>query len=289
MRRLFTTAEFLATGGTVEQLRWGVKKGSWVRAAHGVYADGPEPVDALTAEIARVRARDSFAAGLLATTLHDLDGAEAAPKFKLRRGELIAGALIDADGVRCTNGLQTVIDAAALVDDLVWEQMLECALRPIKKRRPRLFKLDELVALLPTLERSRTPGVARMRRVLALRPPSAPPTESMLETLAVQMCRVTAGVPEPQRQVRVYDEYREFVARVDLAWPELGVFFELDGEGHKNQPKYDAARESAVVAATGWLGIRCTWTEVRFNPVATGRKLARVLDQARLRPTVAAK
>jgi very-short-patch-repair endonuclease len=82
----------------------------------------------------------------------------------------------------------------------------------------------------------------------------------------------------------VYDEYNEFVARVDLAWPEVGVFYELDGESHREQPVYDAGRESAVVAATGWLCMRSTWTEVRLHPADTARKLARVIARARTRP-----
>ena len=63
-------------------------------------------------------------------------------------------------------------------------------------------------------------------------------------------------LPEPVRQVPVGH------ARVDLAWPELGLFVELDGQQPPGQPLYDATRETAVVAATGWLCGRFTWTEV---------------------------
>jgi very-short-patch-repair endonuclease len=48
-----------------------------------------------------------------------------------------------------------------------------------------------------------------------------------------------------------------FVARVDLCKPEIGLFLELDGQHHKDQPVYDARRETAVVAATGMLPGRC--------------------------------
>lgn len=36
---------------------------------------------------------------------------------------------------------------------------------------------------------------------------------------------------------------------IDLAWPELGIFIELDGQHHEDQPVYDASRETAIVAA----------------------------------------
>ena len=82
----------------------------------------------------------------------------------------------------------------------------------------------------------------------------------------------------------MYNVYGEFVARVDLAWPELGIFIELDGQQHKDQPVYDARRETAVVAATGWLCGRFTWTEVNYLPRVTTRRLEDIADQARGRP-----
>ena len=51
----------------------------------------------------------------------------------------------------------------------------------------------------------------------------------------VQLIRA-AGLPTPTRQFVVRDTGDLFVARVDLAWPELGIFIELDGEHHKDQP-----------------------------------------------------
>jgi hypothetical protein len=52
-------------------------------------------------------------------------------------------------------------------------------------------------------------------------------------------------LPAPQRQVLVVNRHGDFVAFVDLAWPELGVFIE---------------------------------------PVSTARQLAEVIEQARCRP-----
>ncbi|HEX8770539.1 MAG TPA: DUF559 domain-containing protein, partial [Acidimicrobiales bacterium] len=102
--------------------------------------------------------------------------------------------------------------------------------------------------------------------VLSLRPPGTPPTESLLETLMVQLARLVPNLPEPVRQLDIYDEYGNHVARVDLAWPDLGLFTELDGQQHEGQPVYDANRETRVVAVTGWLCGRFTWHEVRRVP-----------------------
>jgi very-short-patch-repair endonuclease len=169
-----------------------------------------------------------------------------------------------------------------LTDD-TWEQALESALRK------RATTVDELIACLPELSRARTPGVKRMRGVLGRRPPGAPPTESLLETLFLQLARRVRNLGEPVRQLVIDDRHGQFVARVDLAWPELGLFIELDGMQHAGQPLYDARRETAVIAATGWLVGRFTWDEVVRNPVATARRLEALVEQARRRQASAAR
>lgn len=88
----------------------------------------------------------------------------------------------------------------------------------------------------------------------------------------------------PTRQLEVYDEHGTFCGRLDLAVPETGFFVELDGEQHKGQPVYDARRETAIVAATGWLPGRFTWTEVTRLRMTTARRLAALDAVARRRP-----
>ena len=171
-----------------------------------------------------------------------------------------------------------MVELASVLTDRDWEQALESALRL------KLTSITELDEALPELEKSRTPGVTRIRRVLALRPPGAPPTESLLETLMVQLARDVPQVPELRRQVTVENRHGLFVARVDLASPELGFFIELDGQHHHDQPVYDARRETAVVAATGWLCGRFTWDEVVRLPHSTRRNLAAIAESARRRP-----
>ena len=170
------------------------------------------------------------------------------------------------------SGLQTMIDLATVLDDDRWEQALECALRR------RLVTIADLECI----ERW-TPGAPRIRRVLQRRPAGTPPTESLLETLMVQLARSVPGLGEPVRQLEISRADGTFVARVDLCWPSLGLFLELDGQHHAGQPVYDARRETAVVAASGWLPGRFTWHEVVRIPRSTGRRLAELADQAQRR------
>ena len=100
----------------------------------------------------------------------------------------------------------------------------------------------------------------------------------------VQLARNVEGLPAPVRQHVLSSRAGNFVAQIDLCWPELGLFIELDGEHHKGQPVYDARRETAVVALTGWLCGRFTWTEVTRIPRTTARRLGELADAARSRP-----
>jgi hypothetical protein len=268
VRRLFTASD---AGLSASALDWGVRRGHWVRVVRGVYAEGASPPSELDRQRAHVLARNSAASGALAGVLHKLDGVVLDDR-PIRRRNLTNHVVVD--GVPCTDGLQTMIDLAAVVDDLVWEQALECALRR------RLVTIDELEAALPRLGASRTPGTTRIRRVLGLRPAGAPPTESLLETLMVQLARKVRGLGPPTRQLEIFDRHGIFIARLDLSWPALGLFLELDGQQHKGQPVYDARRETAVVAATGWLPGRFTWHEVTRIPRQTIRRLEGLVWQA---------
>ncbi len=267
-------------------LRWRVKTGRWQRVAQGVYLEGGEPPTPFERALATVIVTGGVASFSLAGILHGLDGVELAePYATVKRGvqtsrpgvrsrALMVPAVAQVQGFRCTTGLQTIVDLAEVLDDDHWEQALESALRK------RLMKLDELHEALPRLGQARTPGVARIRRVLRLRPEGAPPTESLLETLMVQLIRSCPRLPEPTRQVEVFNRWNEFIARVDLAWPERGVFIELDGQHHLGQPVHDARRQTAVVAATGWLPGRFTWREVTRVPKATALRCVELLAEA---------
>ena len=252
-----------------------------------VYGDGPEDPTPLDRARAAVLAAGGVATGNLAGVLLEMDGvrfngAEMAVhpsgngrRRGARRRRLAPERVATVGGVPCTDGLQTLLDLAADLDDARWEQALESALRRA---------LTTITEVEQAARRPPRGAGARMRRVLALRPAGAPPTESLLETLMVQLSRLVPGLPPPSRQVTVMDAEGNFVARVDLAWPELGLFLELDGQHHRGQPLHDARRETAIVAATGWLCGRFTWHEVAYLPNVTARRLQALVDQARARP-----
>ena len=266
MRPVLRTEEL---GVTRSALRWGARNGRWQRIDRGIWAEGPEEVSSLDRARAGVMATGGVASHHLAGVLHGLDSvrldglwitlppAASGGRPRTCRRRLPAECIVTVAGLRCTDGTRTLLDLASSLSDAVWEQAFESALRK------RLTSIEL---------------VRGNRRVLERRPAGAVPTESVLETLMVQLARRVPGLPDPVRQLRGGH------ARLDLAWPDLGLFVELDGQHHKDQPVYDSRRETAVVAATGWLCGRFTWTEVVHTPNSTSRRLAALADQARRRP-----
>jgi very-short-patch-repair endonuclease len=228
---------------------------------------------ALDRACAVVLRRETEARGHLAGVLHGLDSVVLDDR-PTRRARLSAEGVVLVDGMSCADGLQTLVDLASSLDDLTWEHALESALRK------RLTTVAAIEAALPGLGASRVSGTSRIRRVLALRPPGAPATESLLETLTVQLARTVPGIGELVRQHEIWDG-DTFVARVDLSKPDDRYFLELDGEHHEGQPVYDAVRQTNVVSVTGMLPGRFTWTEVTRMPKTTRRRLAVLAAQAR--------
>ncbi|RYB93651.1 hypothetical protein EUA93_04340 [Nocardioides oleivorans] len=81
------------------------------------------------------------------------------------------------------------------------------------------------------------------------------------------------GLVRPEPQVEIFDEQGTRVARVDFAWPELGVFVEFDGKvkyeryrkGGETLDEFlmrEKEREVLVCQLTGWTCIRITWADL---------------------------
>lgn len=99
------------------------------------------------------------------------------------------------------------------------------------------------------------------------------------------------GLPSPDPQVVIRDEWGNEVARVDFAWIELGVFLEFDGKikyerYRKEGETLDAflmrekAREELICQLTGWVCIRVTWAQLD-KPEFLAMRIRRILESRR--------
>jgi very-short-patch-repair endonuclease len=177
--------------------------------------------------------------------------------------------VVVVDGLRCTDGLLTLLELAAVLDAVRWEHALEATLRY------RLTTVEEIRTALSAPGRRNLAAVALVESVLAVRPPDAPATGSLIETLFIQLAR-THGLPTPERQhcIQISPTKRYFV---DVARPRQRFFIELDGSHHERQRLHDADRLAAIVARTSWTYITLTWHQVVSTPSHTARRVAAIL------------
>lgn len=96
-----------------------------------------------------------------------------------------------------------------------------------------------------------------------------------------------AGLPAPIPQYEIKDRAGKVVARVDFAWPELGVFLEFDGlakystylrpgETARDAVVREKRREELICGLTGWRCIRLIWADLAY-PARTADRIRRVL------------
>jgi hypothetical protein len=97
-------------------------------------------------------------------------------------------------------------------------------------------------------------GVRRARETLELVDAGAQsPKESWLRVILVQ-----AGLPRPQTQLPIYDEFGQAVAYLDMGWPDAKVAVEYDGDHHRSdrrQYNWDV-RRLEMLERLGWIVIR---------------------------------
>jgi hypothetical protein len=274
---LFTTKQALDAGLSETALAWESRPGgAFERVRRGVYRvhDLPAPPLQTLGAALLGRGRGAVACGQSAAWALGLDGARegaieiAVPPTRsgqragVRRLDLEPGQILQLGPFRVTDALTTLLDLAAAVDDTRWEWMLESVLRKDLATLPAIWCEVERRSLL------RWRGLSRARRVLALRPPRARPTDSQLETEFIQMIRPVPAIPEPERQRPVFRHGR-IVARMDAAYVEVEAYTEVHGAQHRESLPYDANRETTIATTTGWLASEVTAREIRRTPKPT--------------------
>lgn len=137
--------------------------------------------------------------------------------------------------------------------------------------RPSLATLDHLRI---ALEAGRRPGAARLRAALPrIRTDSWSPRESLTRCIIVD-----GGLPEPLLNQDIWTDRGEFLACLDLCYPELKIAIEYHGAMHSETYAQDVER-LARVRAEGWLVIEVTNALVA-HPTTL---VARVRDAIRAR------
>jgi very-short-patch-repair endonuclease len=72
----------------------------------------------------------------------------------------------------------------------------------------------------------------------------------------------------------VFDDAGRCVGRLDVCWPDAGLWVELDGRGVHDRPQallYDRHRQNDLASRLQWLPLRFTWDDVTRRPRHTTR------------------
>jgi hypothetical protein len=164
-----------------------------------------------------------------------IDGAQPAelihdnrrPPAKLitRIEQLCQDEVLDVDGVAVTNPARTAFEVGRhTVSRIAAVQRLDALANATH------VKAVDVEAVMASHPAAR--GMPRLRRVLPLLDGGA---ESPQETVA-RLALIDAGLPWPQTQLEVFDDYGLLVARVDMGYDEVKVGIEYDGPQHWTDP-----------------------------------------------------
>jgi very-short-patch-repair endonuclease len=222
-----------------------------------------------------------------AAALVGMDGFEEGPTEFLvprsLRGRLTAGSVRSAravphidrivvDGLACTSGARTIVDAAADLTLPELQRAIDSALRL------GLTSEQFLRRRLTALRHRGREGVRLLDRAL-----DGAGGHSWLERRFLAVVR-RAGLPAPRCQ-QVHRVGGRFVARTDFSWEERRTIAEVAGHAThvtREQRRRDAQRH-AELSLLGWLVLTFTYEQVVDEPAAVIAILRRAF-QARFLP-----
>jgi very-short-patch-repair endonuclease len=113
--------------------------------------------------------------------------------------------------------------------------------------------------------RDREPGSRGCRKLEPVLGLSDPRAESAMET-RLRTLLVLAGLPTPEVQFELVDEWGFVVARFDLAYPEELLAVEYDGRGHtRREYSFDDRRRDGTTGDHGWHTMRFGYDDVMLS------------------------
>jgi very-short-patch-repair endonuclease len=167
--------------------------------------------------------------------------------------------ITELDGIPVTRPVRTFLDLGAVLTAAQLEEVLNEGLRGNRLAIPAVWQRMEELGLL-------RPGAGQVRKVLEGHVPGQRRPESVLETRFLQLVRDSAlPVPVTQHEVRTAGR---LVARIDFAYPDLGLAIELDGHAYhfgERADRRDRGRENTLVALH-WRVLRFDWEDVTRRP-----------------------
>lgn len=144
----------------------------------------------------------------------------------------------------------------------------------------RTWRVDQPLATIEQLQAAvsagRRVGVGRLRAAL----PRARPRSASRPEVWVRLTLVDAGLPEPALNHDVFEAGTR-LACVDMAYPDLKIAIEYEGEHHLRDPKQWAADilRYETLEAAGWIVVRVTKDELFRTPEVLLARVRRAIGR----------
>jgi hypothetical protein len=287
---LITYRQALLAGATPSMIRHRLKTGRWMTIHRGVYLVAGAPITWEVKVHAAVLAAGpgALASHRTAGVLWAMDGfRRGRPEITVPRHrcpeqlpvrvhestDLDLAAPVLRQGIPTTGRLRTLVDVGCLVEPLVLESAVEQTVRETSAEWPDLY--DTLVQ---HSRRGRN-GCGPFRAVLDDRYGDKVITDSTFEML-VRRLLAGAGIDDPVSQFSIFDG-TEFVAEVDLAWPDRLVAVELQSKKHHmNTPRWERDMERLNHARLlGWNVLEYPWRFYVERPERLVTQVSKALTQ----------
>jgi len=279
-RGLITRQQALAGGCSSTMIGQRLSSGRWHRLGAGVYRVDGAPITW------HQRAPDAVISHRSAAVLHGISGFRPGPMHltvpagrsarnplgRVHRSEVLPeGDVTRLEGIPVTRPARSLIDLASVVG----RDALEEAVDDVPCRR--LVSLAELVSRTTDLAGRR--GTASLARILEAWD-SSPLPDGVAEMRVVRRL-LAHGLPRPTPQQRI-TVAGNFIARVDLAYPEERLAIELDSfRWHAGRRHFRNDRQRGNrIAAAGWQVLRVTPDDID----AGGDELCRTVAALLRRP-----
>lgn len=300
--RVMLRKQLLAEGFTDKAIARRVAGGEWVHIRHGAYTEATtwNALDAagrhaLTVRAAVAQARTkvvvSHVSGLpfigaptwgidldvVHLTREDGKSGRLEAGVRQHRGTILEGDVVECEGLKIMSATRLGLETSLVAEPEASVAVVSELLRARRTTMGRLRARYELMQHWP--DSLRTDLVLRL---------ADHRFESVGETRTYFLC-FREGLPMPEPQYEIRDESGRVVARVDFAWPELGVFLEFDGKVKYEKLLKEGQRASDVVWAekrreemicrlTGWRCIRISWADLA-DPMRTAAMIRQALSR----------
>jgi hypothetical protein len=192
------------------------------------------------------------------------------PLIITRNETLLAGEIVTVNGVPVTSPCRTAFDLGRRPG------LQTAVIRIDALARATGVTVDDVQALVDVHHGAR--GVKQLHRVLSLVDAGA---ESPQET-RTRLLVMAAGLPPPDTQIEVLNDWGRVLARIDMGWPEVKVGIEYDGSQHwtDSRIRTNDIDRTAELQRRGWILIRVSAELLRYRPDVV---ISRVRDALRER------